>query len=43
MRFAQAQVLAGLLKLQSEGRARPMGQDRWERLASRERKRPECA
>ena len=29
MRFAQAQVLAGLLKLQNEGRAIQIGEDRW--------------
>jgi glyoxylase-like metal-dependent hydrolase (beta-lactamase superfamily II) len=28
--FAQAQLLAGLLKLQQEGRARSTGQERWE-------------
>ena len=30
MRFARAQVLAGLLKLQHEGRARPMDDQRWQ-------------
>ncbi len=30
MRFARAQVLAGLLKLQGEGRAHSLGGDRWE-------------
>lgn len=30
MRFARAQVLAGLLKLQSEGRARPVDEMRWQ-------------
>jgi ribonuclease/clavin/mitogillin len=30
MRFARAQVLAGLLKLQTEGRATPLDQDRWQ-------------
>jgi endoribonuclease LACTB2 len=30
MRFARAQVLAGLLKLQGEGRARSLGADRWQ-------------
>lgn len=29
MRFARAQVLAGLLKLQAEGRARPVDDKRW--------------
>ena len=31
MRFARAQVLAGLLKLQAEGRACPLDADRWQR------------
>jgi endoribonuclease LACTB2 len=30
MRFARAQVLAGLLKLQHEGRARPLDAQRWQ-------------
>jgi glyoxylase-like metal-dependent hydrolase (beta-lactamase superfamily II) len=30
MRFARAQVLAGLLKLQHEGRARPLDEQRWQ-------------
>jgi ribonuclease/clavin/mitogillin len=30
MRFARAQVLAGLLKLQHEGRVRPMDAERWQ-------------
>jgi endoribonuclease LACTB2 len=30
MRFARAQVLAGLLKLQDEGRARPLDAERWQ-------------
>ena len=30
MRFARAQLLAGLLKLQQEGRAQPAGADRWQ-------------
>jgi ribonuclease/clavin/mitogillin len=30
MRFARAQVLAGLLKLQGEGRARPLDAERWQ-------------
>jgi glyoxylase-like metal-dependent hydrolase (beta-lactamase superfamily II) len=30
MRFARAQVLAGLLKLQEEGRACPLNQRRWQ-------------
>ena len=30
MRFAQAQVLAGLLKLQHEGRVRPVDAERWQ-------------
>jgi glyoxylase-like metal-dependent hydrolase (beta-lactamase superfamily II) len=30
MRFARAQVFAGLLKLQTEGRAQPLDQDRWQ-------------
>ena len=30
MRFARAQVLAGLLKLHAEGRARPIDAERWE-------------
>lgn len=30
MRFAKAQVLAGLLKLQAEGRAKPVDAERWQ-------------
>lgn len=30
IRFAKAQVLAGLLKLQAEGRARPLNAERWQ-------------
>jgi glyoxylase-like metal-dependent hydrolase (beta-lactamase superfamily II) len=30
MRFARAQVMAGLLKLQAEGRAQPLEADRWQ-------------
>ena len=30
MEFARAQVLAGILKLQEEGKARPVDQDRWQ-------------
>jgi hydroxyacylglutathione hydrolase len=29
MRFARAQMLAGLLKLHGEGKARPLAEDRW--------------
>jgi glyoxylase-like metal-dependent hydrolase (beta-lactamase superfamily II) len=32
MRFARAQVLAGLLKLQDEGRARPLDAERWQKV-----------
>ncbi len=32
MRFAQAQVLAGLLKLEAEGRARQVDAQRWQRV-----------
>jgi glyoxylase-like metal-dependent hydrolase (beta-lactamase superfamily II) len=32
MRFARAQVLAGLLKLQEEGRAKPVDAERWQKV-----------